>query len=234
MIPKRRLIVPLVLTLSLGLGLVPHAAEQIPFDKADLFVQINATDGDASLHLALDGEAWKSLKLLAPGGRKILNVKGKGKLKGLGLTGLTLESDAPELEEVPLEEFQAKFPAGTYTFRGVAVEGEKLKGTATLTHDFPAGPVVLSPEEDAVVSPGDLVVSWNPVTEPSGIVIVSYQVVVTREDPYREISIDLPADVTSVTIPAELLESGTQYSLEVTAQETNGNRTTTELSFATN
>jgi len=234
MMPKVCLIISLILTLPLGLGSAAKAAEQIQFDKADLFVQVNASDGDASLHLALDGEAWKPLKLLAPHGRKILNVKGKGKLRSLGLTGLSTESDAPGFDEVPLDEFKSKFPAGMYVFRGVAVEGEKLTGRATLTHDFPAGPVVVTPEKDAVLPPGDLVVSWSPVTEPAGIVIVAYQVVVTREDPHREMSIDLPGDVTSVTLPGELLESATAYGLEVTAEETSGNRTTTEFSFSTN
>jgi hypothetical protein len=72
------------------------------------------------------------------------------------------------------------------------------------------------------------------VTEPPGIVIVAYQVTVTRNDPHRVISFDLSADATSVTVPPELPKSDTEYKLEVMAQEESGNQTTTELLFWTN
>jgi len=48
------------------------------------------------------------------------------------------------------------------------------------------------------------------------------------------ISLDLPANETSVTIPPELLEPDKEYKLEVMAQEQGGNQTTTELLFWTN
>jgi hypothetical protein len=208
-------------------------AAPIPFGTANLFVQINATDGDASLQLVLDGEAWKSLKLHTPGGRKILDVKGKGKLKSFGLIGLTAESNNPGLDEFPLEEFKALFPEGQYVLRGKTVDGQKLVGTATLTHDFPAGPVVLAPGRDAVVSPDNVVVSWNPVTEPPGIVIVGYHVVVARDNPHRVISIDLPPDATSVTVAPGLLDPDTDYKVEVVVVGTSGNETGTEVPFRT-
>jgi len=245
MIRRIGLIVSLVLTVSLAMGLpatggqgnparisAAKASAQIPFDKTDVFVQINATDSDVGLQLALDGEAWKSLKVFAPGGRKIVNVSGKGKLKSFGLTGLTFESETPGLDEI--EEFKAVFPEGEYVFRGKTVDGQKLVDTATLTHDFPAGPVVVAPDEDAFVPPDNLVVSWDPVTEPPGIVIVAYQVIVTQNDPHRVFSFDLSAGATSVTVPPELLESDKEYKLEVMVQEESGNQTATELLFRTN
>ena len=70
MIRKVGLIVFLVITVSLAIGLpamsgtgnparisAAKASAQIPFGKTNLFVQINATDGDVGLQLALDGEA---------------------------------------------------------------------------------------------------------------------------------------------------------------------------------
>jgi hypothetical protein len=56
-------------------------------------------------------------------------------------------------------------------------------------------------------------------------------VVASREDPLRVVSIDLPADATSVTLP--LLESDAAYTLEVLAQEASGNQTVTQISFRT-
>jgi hypothetical protein len=44
-------------------------------------------------------------------------------------------------------------------------------------------------------------------------------------------SADLPASVTSLTVPSEFLESGIEYKLEVQAIEASGNQTLTEMSF---
>jgi hypothetical protein len=44
-------------------------------------------------------------------------------------------------------------------------------------------------------------------------------------------SVELPATTTSVTIPAEYLDPGTEYKLEVQAIEASGNQTTTEVTF---
>jgi hypothetical protein len=46
-------------------------------------------------------------------------------------------------------------------------------------------------------------------------------------------SVDLPASTTSVTVPAEFLEPGTQYKVEVLAIEASGNQTITEVEFMT-
>ena len=76
-------------------------------------------------------------------------------------------------------------------------------------------------------------VVWNPVTGPPGIEIVAYQVIVEREDPLRTFSVTVPASVTSVTIPPEFLEPGTEYKVEVLAIEAGGNQTISELDFET-
>jgi hypothetical protein len=48
--------------------------------------------------------------------------------------------------------------------------------------------------------------------------------IVTREDPLRVFSADLTASATTMTIPSEFFESGTEYKLEVKAIEANGTR----------
>jgi hypothetical protein len=84
-----------------------------------------------------------------------------------------------------------------------------------------------------VVAPDHAVISWRPGDQPAGVEIVSYQVIVERENPLRVFSVDLPATTTSVTVPPEFLESGTQYKLEVLAIEASGNQTITEIEFMT-
>ena len=205
----------------------------IPFEDATMIIEVNSTDGDAGLQVFLDGEPWRSVEVRSPDGRKIFTVGAKGELRNLGLTELFSESNEPSFDDMPLEEFLALFPEGEYLFSGKTVEGDRLTGAATLSHDIPAGPVVLSPEEGAVVSPDALVVEWEPVTGPPGVDIAGYQVIVEREDPLRVFQVSLPSTATSVTVPSEFLEAATDYKVEVLAIEANGNQTISENPFMT-
>jgi hypothetical protein len=208
-------------------------AAPVPFKAASLIVETNATDGDAGLQVFLDHEPWKSIAISRPDGTKILDVKTRNVLESYGLTELFSESSEPPFTEFPLEEFMKLFPEGEYKFVGETIDGVKMQSTVTLTHDFPAGPEIVSPEEDSTVSRGALVVRWEPVTEPAGIQIVGYQVVVSRESPERVFEADMPATATELRIPAEFLEPGVEYKVEVLAIEVSGNQTLTEITFST-
>ena len=209
------------------------AGTTIPFEDATMIIEVNSTDGDAGLQVFLDGEPWRSIEVRSPDGRKIFAVNAKGELRDLGLTELFSESNEPSFDDMPLEEFLALFQEGEYLFSGTTVEGDRLTGTATLSHDIPAGPIIVSPEDGAVVSPDAFVVEWEPVTEPAGIDIAGYQVIVEREDPLRVFQVTLPSAATSVTVPSEFLEAATDYEVEVLAIEANGNQTITENTFVT-
>ena len=76
-------------------------------------------------------------------------------------------------------------------------------------------------------------IRWDPVTTPAGVTIVGYHVVVEREDPSRAFRVDMPATATSVTVPAEFMEAGTEYKVEVLSIEESGNQTITEVEFET-
>src|SRR5262245_23955510 len=182
----------------------------------------------AGIQVALDAEAWKSLRIASPDGRSILAVGGKGSLKKLGLSEFFFESDEPGLDELPLNNFLAMFPEGEYKFFGTTPDGEKLLSTATFSHQIPDGPVVVSP---ALQDRANAVIRWNPVTAPAGIAIASYEVVIEQED--RTFDVTLPATATSVTIPPEFLQPATAYPFEVLAKAENGNQTITGSSFST-
>jgi hypothetical protein len=201
---------------------------------ATMIVEVNATDGDAGLQVFLDGEPWRSMTISDPDGRAILAINAQGRLKNFGLTELFSESSEPPFDVFPLEEFKALFPEGRYRFAGTTVKGARVMGRATLTHDIPDGPEIISPADGATVAPDNAVAAWNPVTTPAGIDVVGYRAIVTREDPLRVFSVDFPASATSVTIPSEFLESGIEYKLEVHAIEASGNQTLTEISFMVN
>jgi hypothetical protein len=231
---RRHLLLALLLLLGLT-ALLPAStaganSRTIPFADARLKIEVNATDGDAGLQVFLDGEPWRAVSLYSPSGRKLVEITAKGPLKNYGLTELFSESSEPSFDVFPFEEFKKLFPEGVYTFRGKTIDGKNLLGTARLTHDVPDGPRILRPRNDAEVPRDNVVVAWKRVRTP-GVDIVGYQVVVTREDPLRVLSVDLPAGARRLPVPAVFLQRGTEYKAEVLAIEASGNQTLTEIAF---
>ena len=217
-------------------------ANEIPFSKAKIFIEFNATDEDVGIQVLLDGDPWEKVKIFDPNERKILDITGKISLKKQGLTELFFESSEPSLDEVSLDEFLARFPEGEYEFEGRTINGVELESEAILTHVIPAGPEIISPlsltDEPPVVDPNDFVIQWEPVTETitgsEDIEIVGYQVIVEQEEPLRVFSIDLPASVTSVMIPPEFFhQQDTLHKFEVLAIEASKNQTITSGEFIT-
>jgi hypothetical protein len=211
---------------ALGHDQTSEAASQpVRLAAATLIIEVNGTDGDAGLQFFLDGEPWNSMTISDPSGDVVVDVDAEGRLKDWGLTELFSESNEPPFTEVPLAEFKARFPAGKYTFVGETIEGEKLVGTARLSHDIPVEPEITSPADGASVGRENVVASWTPAAQPAGIDIVGYRVIVTREDPLRVYQVELPASAREVPIPAVFLQSGTEYELEIQAIEESGNWT---------
>jgi hypothetical protein len=207
------------------------ATKRIPLDAATMIVEVDATKGDAGVQFFLDGEPWRSMAVSGPNGRTLLEIDAEGRLRNWGLTELFSESNEPPFDEVPLEEFKQRFPEGRYTFVGETVEGHRLVGAARLSHDIPDGPEITSPADGGTVVRHGVVARWSGPPEPPGIDIVGYRVIVTREDPLRVYSVDLPASATRVPVPAAFLEPGTEYELEIQAIEESGNQTFTTIFF---
>jgi hypothetical protein len=207
------------------------AEKSIRLEDATMIIELNSTDRDAGIQVFLDGEPWKSMRILRPGGGKILKVKAKGRLKNFGLTELFSESNEPEFRELPLQKFKQRFPEGKYTFVGRTVEGLRLRGKAKLSHDIPKGPEITSPAEGSQVSADNVVASWDPVPDTRRVDIVGYRAIVEKEHPLRVFSADLPANVTSIQIPPEFLQSNKKHKLEVQAIERGGNQTISEIEF---
>jgi hypothetical protein len=211
---------------ALGQGQTSSAsAAPIQLDAATLIIEVNATDGDAGLQFFLDGEPWNSMTIRGPKGNVVLDVAAEGRLRNWGLTELFSESNEPPFTEVPLEDFKARFPEGTYRYVGTTIGGQALVGTATLSHDIPDGPRITAPADDAAVDQDRVVARWKAPPEPPGIDIVGYRVIVTREDPLRVYQVELPASARSVPVPAAYLQKNTEYELEIQAIEESGNWT---------
>jgi Fibronectin type III domain len=199
-------------------------------EDTSVIVETNATDGDAGLQFFLDGEPWRSMKIFRPGGKKVLDVNATGRLKNFGLTELFSETNEPEFKELPFSKFKRRFPEGTYKFAGRTIEGRKQVGKARLSHRIPDGPEIIAPAAGSTVPDGNVEARWAPAPQP-GIDIEGYRVIVEREDPFRLYQVELPASQTSVTIPSEFLEPGTEYLLEIQTIERNGNQTISEHFF---
>jgi len=209
-------------------------AGSIRLADASIIVETNATDGDAGLQVFLDGEEWREMTLTAPDGRRMLVVQNTGSLKTWGLTELFSESSEPPFDVAPFREFKKRFPEGKYRFRGTTIDGARLVGTATLTHDIPKGPVITSPADGESVPHGDVLASWEPVTRPSGIEIVGYRAIVSDETSPRgfDLELELGRSQTSIPLPSGFFRAGNEYKLEVQAIEQSGNQTLTEITFS--
>jgi hypothetical protein len=206
------------------------AAKKIRLEDSTVIIEVNDTEGDAGLQFFLDGEPWRRMKVFRPGGKKVLDLKGTGRLRNWGLTESFHETNEPEFSEVPLDKFKRRFPEGTYKFAGRTIEGKRLVGKGKLSHDIPNGPEITFPSADSTVPHGDVEATWAPVPEP-GTEITGWRVIVEREDPFRSYQVELPASQTSVKIPSEFLEPGTEYLLEIQTIEASGNLTFSEHFF---
>ena len=219
--------------IAFGLG-TPGWAASAKLETSRIFIEYNSSAGDLGFQVSLDAEEWKSLKIVNPSGLTIFQVDGKGPYGSLGLSELFFEGAEPMLDTFPLDKLLALFPEGKYQFIGVTREGARISGTSTLTHAVPNGPSVSTD-----VNGENVVIHWEPIPGvPAGfprerITIAGFQVTTERENPHRELSIDLPATATRVTLPPEFLEPRTHYAFEVLTIESGGNQTITEGSFDT-
>jgi hypothetical protein len=215
----------------------------IPLKDAKLNIEHNATDNDTGFQGFVDSEGWKSLTFTGPGGA-VLTINGQGSLGDLGLTELFFETVEPANADVSIQDMLAKLPEGNYTIAGPAIDNGQTSGVAWLTHNIPAGPVLLSPAEGiSVPASEDLVVSWSPVTTTingAAVTIISYQLIIEKDAPPHPhmigkigLSMYLPASVTTITIPGEFFEPGTTYKWEVLAIEESGNQTLSSSTFQT-
>jgi hypothetical protein len=210
---------------------------------AKLIIEYNFTDDDLGVHGAFDDQGWKTLCVFDPNGRAVLEVGPQGQLRDLTMAGIFFESREPPSSEFSFADLEAAFPEGEYTVRAESFDGTILVGSATFTHDVPAPPTITSPQiaeeprgtRKNPVSLDGLVVRWDHVTETVAggpVNITGYEVIVTKEvedDPHGfsrpTYDVHVPATVNSLSVPAEFLEAGTVYELEVLALEVSGNQT---------
>jgi hypothetical protein len=226
----------------------PSLQTTVPLKEAKLNIEHNATDGDTGFQAFIDGEGWTRLDVKGPDGN-VLTIQAKGELRELGLNELFFETVEPENADVPIAELLEFLPEGNYRISGPTVGededgGGRTSGVALLTHDIPAGPVLLTPADGSTVGTSNVVMSWNPVTQTidgGPVTIIAYQLIVEKDGPTHPhmigvfgLSMYLPPNVTSIALPNGFLQANTGYAWEVLAIEASGNQTLSSAEFETN
>jgi hypothetical protein len=249
MITKRHMhmlsVLPMAIA-SLTLGAATPAIRAAEFSEAELFFELNDTDGDLGIHASIDGGPYSKLRIRNPNERTILLLKARGRLARQGLTQLFLESAEPPFDELAPVRFFRRFPEGTYAIKGTSLAGEPFESTVVLSHVMaaPAANILVSGVPvaencDAVPLPSvsePVIIDWDPVTEshpeigkPGAIEIVRYQFFVEREG--VKFSVDLPPTVTEFQVPSEVINLGDEFKFEIIARTASGNNTAVENCF---
>ena len=240
---------PIALAALVGFALaapLAATAQEVPLKEAKLNIEHNATVNDTGYQGAIDSEGWGRLTVTGPGG-VVLELTPRGELATLGMTELFFETVEPANAEVPIADMLAIMPEGDYKIEGPVVEslgGGTTSGTAWLTHAIPAGAVLMTPAEGAVVPLGDVVMSWGAVTETitgAPVNIIAYELIIEKiGDPSphmigkpNSLSMHVRPSVNAITISAEFFEAGSPYAWEILAVEESGNQTLASGEFAT-
>ena len=221
--------------------------EEAPLDVAELFFELNNTDGDLGIHGLIDGDAWKKLEIEDPREKQLLMIRVVRTLARQGLTEIFFESAEPTFDELAPEDFFARFPEGTYEISARTIEGDELESETAVTHLLPAPPLVSvngvaaaeNCDAELPVVGAPVTISWDAVTEShpelgrtfEPITVVNYEVVVEIDETPFSSSTILPPDVTSFVLPTEILALGDEIKFEVLVREASFNQTATESCF---
>ena len=241
----------LMAVVALSLGASTPTVSAAEFSEAELFFELNDTDGDLGIHASIDGGPYSKLEIEDPNGRVILLLRAQGRLARQALTQLFFESAEPSFDELDPEEFFQRFPEGEYEISAIPLEGDELEATVELSHVLaaPVGGVEVNDQPAAENCDSDplpsvdgnqqIIIDWDPVTEShpeigeSGPVeIVRYQFFVEQGD--LKFAVDLPPDMTEFEVPSEIIALGNTdnpFKFEIIARTTSNNNTAIENCF---
>lgn len=217
-----------------------------PFDVAELFFELNDTDGDLGIHAEIDGEPWTSLEIEGPGDLKLLSIISKSRLRAQGLTQIAFESAEPPFDELDPADFFRRFPEGRYEIEAIRQGGGTFESTVNLSHVLAAPPSHITvgglpaaedcdaeplPEVDAPV-----LVNWDPVTRSHPEIGRAGRVRISRYQFFVEfqsgkLSVDLPPTKTEYLVPFSAADRGQVVKFEIIARTTTGNNTAIESCF---
>jgi len=259
---RRMLMLPVLLVAVVALILGAAATDcwaggWDDFEVAELYFELNDTDGDLGIHGKIDGGPWKNIWIKDPYYNSIMKVAARGRLRQQALTELFFESAEPSFDDLDPDDFFDRFPEGYYRIYGWSEDGKLLKGKSRIRHVMPAPPDGISLDGETIdledvdcddeetipeVSGSTVTISWeevdssHPEIGDSGTITPAlYEVVVEveLEDEFVSVfSVVLPPDQTSMTVPEEFIALGTEFKYEILVKEAKGgNQTAMESCF---
>ena len=110
------------------------------FEVAELYFELNNTDGDLGIHGKIDGGPWKSIWIKDPNNRQMMKITARGRLRQQAVTELFFESAEPTFEDLTPEDFFNRFPEGDYKIFGWSQDRKLLKSASEIRHVMPAPP----------------------------------------------------------------------------------------------
>ncbi|MGQ0656982.1 MAG: hypothetical protein ACT4NU_02630 [Chromatiales bacterium] len=241
----RATVVPMAMA-GLVLGTAAPVAWAAEFSEAELFFELNNTDGDLGIHASIDGGPYSKLEVENENEVTILRVFAQRSLSRQGLTQLFLESAEPSFDELAPSKFFRRFPEGLYRIAAAALQGEELEATVLLSHVMPApvGNVLVSGQPaaencDALPLPSvmePVIIEWDPVTtshpeigKSGDVEITRYQFFVQQGD--LKLAIDLPPTAIQFQVPAAITALGGGFKFEIIARTVSGNNTAIESCY---
>jgi hypothetical protein len=206
---------------------VADASAQVAekFERVAVYLEQNLKDKDAEVKFeAIAGNTGlATLEVTAPDGRTVIDFKTSG--SKLGIRHFTLESPEPK----NLAAVQADFPEGTYRFTGLTGSGSRLEGEATLSHNLPEPTSFVYPRPDQkYVAVTPLNIRWRPVKNSAASIVI-----LEHGHTGREIRTNLSGAATGFLVPSGFLQPGTEYTLAIGTVSKEGNKSFTEITFAT-
>ena len=86
----------------------PKALGAARLDEAEIFFEINDTDGDGGIQVFLDGEGWDEMEMIGPDGDVMFRVVADSSVGLQGITELFFESAEPSFDDQPLSDAPSK------------------------------------------------------------------------------------------------------------------------------
>ena len=189
-------------------------------------IERNVSDHDHEVVIEVKSgdNGLTALKLVAPDGRTLLDLKAAD--SRLGLRTLTLETPEPK----DLAKLLADYPAGRYAFTGTTTTGQALTGEVTLGHQLPEPARWQSPAGEAsAVALRGLVLRWD-VGKGTHSQALSIEDEKTGQKVVQTV---LPASTRQWQVPDGALRAGAAYKLALGGIGPGGNASYIETRFTT-
>jgi hypothetical protein len=197
-----------------------------PFETAEVYLEQNATDGDAEVvFIAKAGDkGMTKFLVVAPDGRTVIDFEAPDPTT-IGIRQFHLESPEPP----NIEAVKKAYPPGVYKFYGTTTDSTEYFSESILNHTLPSAAVIHYPADMADdVSTNGLEITWSPVEGAK-----AYLIEVEQEDSDVKIEATLISSKTSFVVPDKFLLEDTEYKIVIGTMAENANLNFVEISFST-